>query len=50
MPAHAVIETLLTDVVLVFIPFRASIQVMIGLLPLRLVKGILFLSRDFCLS
>ena len=46
MPAP-VTETLLTDVVLIFIPFRASIQVMIGLFPLRLVKGILFLSRIF---
>ena len=30
MPAHAVTETLLKDVVLIFIPSRASIQVMIG--------------------
>ena len=43
-------STLLTDVVLIFIPFRDSIQVMIGLFPLRLVKGILFLARDFCMS
>ena len=55
MPAHAVTETFLTDVVLIFIPFRASIQVMIGLFPLRLVKrypifvpGFLFdMSRAF---
>ena len=46
VPAHAVTETLLKDVVLNFIPFRASIQVMIGLFPLRLVN----LSRDFCMS
>ena len=50
MPAHAVTETLLKDVVLILSHFRASIQVMIGLFPLRLVKGIPFLSGDFCLS
>ena len=46
-PAHAVTETLLTDAVLIFILFRASIQVMIGLFPLRLVKGILFFGPGF---
>ena len=39
-------ETLLTDVVLIFIPFRASIQVMIGLFPLHVKKVGMFLINN----
>ena len=39
-------ETLLTDVVLIFIPFRASLQVMIGLFPLHVKKVGMFLINN----